>query len=231
MSKITLIKKKDAINRYDGEELIQLYRQDDIMKFGTSYLNAGEVGDICPGHNRGKEVFYCAIGKVIVEFTHKNVELTAGDAVIIPVNEPHTLINKFNGPTLIAWSLAPPDDNTQPRIKEKTNEIREIELVKKVDAKEWNEGDELCHLYREDEIMHFGTSYIAPGKEGAVDPGHEKGKEVFYCAFGKVIVEFSKEEIELNAGDAVIIPIKEPHKLINNFDKPTLIVWALVPPI
>jgi len=227
MSQITLIKKQDTKNWFDGEEFIQLYRQDDVMKFGTSYLKAGDVGDICPGHNRGKEVFYCAIGNVIVEFTYESVELSAGDAVIIPVDEPHTLINNFNDPTLIAWSLAPPDDITKPRIKEKTNERREIEIIRKDNAKEWYEQDELCHSYRKDEIMHFGTSYIEPGKEGAVDPGHEKGKEVFFCAFGKVIVEFSKEKIELNA---VIIPNKEPHKLINNFNKSTLIVWSLVPP-
>ena len=200
------------------------------MKFGTSYLKPGEVGGICPGHNRGKEVFYCAMGKVIVEFTEEKIELNAGDAVIIPIDEPHKLINKFEDPMLIVWSLAPPDEKTIPSIKEEVIKRSKIEIIRKGDAKEWYEDDELCHLYREDEYMAFGTSYIEPGKAGAVDPGHEKGKEVFYCAIGKVIVEFSEEKIELNAGDAVVIPINEPHKLINKFEEPTLIVWSLVPP-
>ena len=108
--------------------------------------------------------------------------------------------------------------------------ISKLIIVRKKDAKNWLEDDELCHLYREDQDMVFGTSYIEPGKIGAVDPGHARGKEVFYCALGKVIVEFSKEKIELSAGDAVIIPLNEPHKLINKFDTPTLIVWSLAPP-
>ncbi|MHA1786178.1 MAG: cupin domain-containing protein [Candidatus Helarchaeota archaeon] len=108
--------------------------------------------------------------------------------------------------------------------------ISKLTIIRKKDAKNWWEDDELCHLYREDQEMVFGTSYLEPGKIGAVDPGHSKGKEVFYCALGKVIVEFSKEKIELNAGDAVIIPLNEPHKLINKFNDPTLIVWSLAPP-
>jgi len=108
--------------------------------------------------------------------------------------------------------------------------ISKIKIIRKNEAKNWYEDDELCHLYREDEEMVFGSSYLEPGKAGAVDPGHNKGKEVFYCALGKAIVEFSKEKIELSIGDAVVIPINEPHKLINKFDEPTLIVWSLAPP-
>ncbi|HUW90957.1 MAG TPA: cupin domain-containing protein [Candidatus Nanopelagicaceae bacterium] len=108
--------------------------------------------------------------------------------------------------------------------------ISKIKIIRKNEAKKWYEDDELCHLYREDEEMEFGSSYLEPGKAGAVDLGHNKGKEVFYCALGKVIVEFSEEKIELSKGDAVVIPVKEPHKLINKFDEPTLIVWSLAPP-
>lgn len=108
--------------------------------------------------------------------------------------------------------------------------INKIKIIRKSEAKKWYEDDELCHLYRKDGEMEFGSSYLEPGKAGAVDPGHNKGKEVFYCALGKVIVEFSKEKIELSKGDAVEIPINEPHKLINKFDEPTLIVWSLAPP-
>jgi mannose-6-phosphate isomerase-like protein (cupin superfamily) len=110
------------------------------------------------------------------------------------------------------------------------NKISEIKIIRKKDAKNWYDDDELCHLYREDEIMLFGTSYLEPGKAGGVDLGHNRGKEVFYCAIGKIIVEFSKEKIEMKAGDALIIPFNEPHKLFNKFDEPTLIVWSLAPP-
>ncbi len=106
----------------------------------------------------------------------------------------------------------------------------EIKIIRKEEAKDWYEDDELCRLYREDEDMVFGTSYLGPNEIGAVDPGHENGREVFFCATGKVIVEFSKDKTELSAGDAVIIPKREPHKLINKFNEPTLIVWSLAPP-
>lgn len=109
-------------------------------------------------------------------------------------------------------------------------EVGSVRLVKIKDSEEFWEGDELCHLYLKSDKMVFGTSYLEPGKEGAVDPGHKYGEEVFFVAKGKVLCEFSKEKIELEEGDAVIIPVGEPHKLINKYDEPTLVCWALAPP-
>ncbi|MBS7248973.1 MAG: cupin domain-containing protein [Candidatus Freyarchaeota archaeon] len=105
-----------------------------------------------------------------------------------------------------------------------------IKVVTLKDSKEFWEGEELCHLYLKSDKLVFGTSYLEPGKEGAVDPGHKYGEEVFYVAKGKVLCEFSKEKRELKEGDSVIIPVGEPHKLINNYEEPALVCWALAPP-
>jgi quercetin dioxygenase-like cupin family protein len=106
----------------------------------------------------------------------------------------------------------------------------EIKVIFSKDAKEFFEKDERCKLYIKSEKIVFGTSYLEPGKEGAIDPGHKYGEEIFFIAKGKVTCNFSKTSKNLEEGDAVIIPIGEPHKLINKFDKPALICWALAPP-
>jgi mannose-6-phosphate isomerase-like protein (cupin superfamily) len=108
--------------------------------------------------------------------------------------------------------------------------MQDIKLIKFKDAKEFFEGDERCNLYVKTDKIVFGTSYLEPGKEGAVDPGHKFGEEIFFVAKGKVTCKFSKVSKNLEEGDAVIIPVGEPHKLINKNNEPALICWALAPP-
>ena len=108
--------------------------------------------------------------------------------------------------------------------------MEKINVIRLRDSKEFMEGDEKCHLYFKSDRMIFGTSYLEPGKEGGVDPGHKHGEEVFFVAKGRVTCKFSEISKDLEEGDAVIIPIGEPHKLINNSDEPALVCWALAPP-
>lgn len=109
--------------------------------------------------------------------------------------------------------------------------MADILVTRKEEARQWYEDAELCRSYRADTEMAFGTSFLEAGQSGAVDPGHKRGKEVFFCAYGRVIVEFSSgQSVELAEGDAVLIPQTEPHKLINSFDQPVLVVWSLAPP-
>jgi oxalate decarboxylase/phosphoglucose isomerase-like protein (cupin superfamily) len=103
-------------------------------------------------------------------------------------------------------------------------------VIRNNDVRKWFEGDELCTGYRNDAEMVFGTSFLEPGKQGAVDTGHRIGKEIFYCAYGKAILVVSEEEwIDMAAGDAVIVPATKSHRLINRSDEPVLLVWALAP--
>jgi len=108
--------------------------------------------------------------------------------------------------------------------------IQDIKVIKMKDSKQFFEGDERCNLYMKTEKIIFGTSYLEPGKEGMIDPGHKRGEEIFFVAKGKVTCQFSKLSKHLEEGDAVIIPIGEPHKLINSSKEPVLVCWALAPP-
>jgi mannose-6-phosphate isomerase-like protein (cupin superfamily) len=108
--------------------------------------------------------------------------------------------------------------------------MRDITVIKKKESKQFFEGDEQCNLYMKTEKMVFGTSYLEPEKEGAVDPGHKYGEEIFFIAKGTVVCQFSNLSKQLKEGDAVIIPIGEPHKLINTSKEPVLVCWALAPP-
>ena len=108
--------------------------------------------------------------------------------------------------------------------------MQDIKVMKRTDSKQFFEGDEQCNLYMNTEKMIFGTSSLEPGKEGAADPGHKYGEEIFFVAKGILTCQFSKLSKELQEGDAVIIPIGEPHKLINTNKEPVLVCWALAPP-
>lgn len=112
----------------------------------------------------------------------------------------------------------------------RVSKIKDSKVVRCNDSKVFFEGEEKCNLYFKSDKMVFGTSYLEPGKEGAIDLGHKYGEEIFYVAKGRVSCRFSKHSVELVEGDAVIIPIGEPHKLINKYDKSALICWALAPP-
>jgi len=108
--------------------------------------------------------------------------------------------------------------------------MQDIKVIKRKDSKQFFEGHEQCNLYMKTEKMIFGTSYLEPGKEGTIDPGHKYGEEIFFIAKGTVNCQFSELTKLLEEGDAVIIPIGEPHKLINNSKEPVLVCWALAPP-
>jgi mannose-6-phosphate isomerase-like protein (cupin superfamily) len=104
-----------------------------------------------------------------------------------------------------------------------------IKLIKRGDTKEFLDLDELCNLYVKNATITFGTSRLEPGKEGGVDPGHKLGEEIFFIAYGTVTCTFSKETITMKEGDAVVIPLQEPHKLKNVGKVPAMVCWALAP--
>jgi quercetin dioxygenase-like cupin family protein len=112
------------------------------------------------------------------------------------------------------------------------NDVEEIQVIRKRDAKNFMEGDEDCRLYVKTEKIVFGTSRLFPGKRGAVDPGHRQGQEIFYVAKGRVICHFPNKGTceELEEGDVVLIPPGEPHELLNHGDEEALVSWSLAPP-
>lgn len=90
---------------------------------------------------------------------------------------------------------------------------------------------ELVREYYHTDRLCFGTSELAPGAIGGLDPGHSEADEVFYCAKGHVLCYFPEEVryYELTAGDALLIPQGCGHKLFNIGEESALIVWCNAP--
>jgi len=133
--------------------------------------------------------------------------------------------NYTTAQVLRTLKYGPPDLPSNPELEQK------IVLLRKRDSRNFLEGDEHCRAYFDDKKVIFGTSKLAPGKRGDVDPGHPNSYEVFYVAKGTVICRFEKSKLfmELEEEDAVLIPPGEPHQLINVSEKEALVVWSQFP--
>ena len=103
-----------------------------------------------------------------------------------------------------------------------------VKVVRKVETKNFMEGNEYCKLYIENENIVFGLSIIHPGQRGDVDLGHENAYEIFYVVEGKVLcfIPSDKNYEELEEGDMILIPPKKPHQLINVGEKTAKIIWS-----
>ncbi|PQZ88174.1 XRE family transcriptional regulator [Arthrobacter sp. MYb227] len=53
--------------------------------------------------------------------------------------------------------------------------------------------------------------------------------EVLHVISGKFVLIFANESFELDAGDTVTFPGREPHSWINPTDEPAVVTWTLVP--
>ena len=104
----------------------------------------------------------------------------------------------------------------------------EIKVIRNHEAKSFMEGDEYCRLYVDAEKIVFGVSVLHPGRKGEVDPGHENAFEIFYVIKGKILCHIPTEKYygELNEGDAILIPPKKPHQLINVGDSIAIVSWS-----
>jgi mannose-6-phosphate isomerase-like protein (cupin superfamily) len=103
----TVVKEVDARCFFEGAERCMEYLREGRMWFGTSMLLPGEEGALDPGHPSSVEVFYCCQGQVVVLDERSSFELQAGDALIIPEGDPHTLRNVGQEPALVVWAGAP----------------------------------------------------------------------------------------------------------------------------
>lgn len=104
-----VIKKRDARLFLEGAEVCREYFVTDKITFGTSTLLPGQRGDIDPGHADSHEVFFVVKGHVLLLTGTGGAvyELFAQDAIIMPENMPHTLVNIGDEEAVISWSKAP----------------------------------------------------------------------------------------------------------------------------
>ncbi|WP_051845285.1 cupin domain-containing protein [Streptomyces sp. NRRL S-813] len=102
-------------------------------------------------------------------------------------------------------------------------------VVRRLSAASFMEGPEHCREYHRNDQMWFGTSTVPVGATGAIDPGHGRSWEVFFCAQGSAVVITGDTAHELDAGDALCIPPAVPHQIANVGDIPVVMVWAGAP--
>ncbi len=108
---------------------------------------------------------------------------------------------------------------------------REMKLVRADQARVFYEGPEECREYFNTGRITFGTSLLAPGETGAVDPGHPSSDEVFFVCRGQVELRNPADgtTFTLSEGDAVVVPSGAPHELSNSADAPALVSWSGAP--
>ena len=103
----SVIRQNEARNFMEGPEHCREYVNDKKLWFGTSTLKPGERGNIDVGHPNSKEVFFVCQGHVLLFDENKYYELFKGDAILIPENLPHTLVNVGDEVAILVWSGAP----------------------------------------------------------------------------------------------------------------------------
>jgi len=92
-----------------GDLVVTKYFETDRISFGFAALEAGGRGDVDPGHDGAEEVIYVTGGSVVCIFPDngEEVELSGGEAVLIPEGRPHQLENRGDQPASITYSCAP----------------------------------------------------------------------------------------------------------------------------
>lgn len=106
----TLIREQDAEIVMEGAEFVRVYANTGKILFSVATLPPGQQGAVDPGHQDAHEIAYVIKGQVIFEFpdsSPKWLELRPGDAVFIPEDAAHSVINVGDEIAVISWSLAP----------------------------------------------------------------------------------------------------------------------------
>jgi quercetin dioxygenase-like cupin family protein len=109
--------------------------------------------------------------------------------------------------------------------------MTELQVVRKQDAETKLEGGELVRIYFRSGKLVYSVSSILPGQRGVLDPGHHDAHEVAYVARGRLVFEFPnlKKWVELEAGDAVLVPEDEPHAIVNAGEEAAVVVCCAAP--
>ncbi|QJU55126.1 cupin domain-containing protein [Herbiconiux sp. KACC 21604] len=100
----------EATEFYEGPELCREYFRNDLLWFGTSVVEPGEIGGLDAGHARSWEVFYCTEGEAVVDDGSAEHVLRAGDALTIPPGVPHTIHNRGSERVVIVWAGGPGEE-------------------------------------------------------------------------------------------------------------------------
>lgn len=109
MNRSTRARRQDVWVKLDGGEHIWKYFTTDRINFSVSRLAPGQSSSVDPGHDGADEICYVVSGSLVMSFPQRKewVELNEADAVLIPENEPHQIINTSAQEVLMVWCAAP----------------------------------------------------------------------------------------------------------------------------
>ena len=107
MTRAHVVRQRDAKNFMEGVEHCREYVRDKYLWFGVSVVAPGERGDVDPGHAVSEEVFFCAVGHVLIFDDEEYYELEENDALVIPPTLPHTIVNIGDVSATVIWAGAP----------------------------------------------------------------------------------------------------------------------------
>lgn len=103
--------------------------------------------------------------------------------------------------------------------------------IREADTEQWREGEEEVRQYVTTERINFATSLLPPGGKSSVDQGHAEAEEICYVVSGTLRVRFpaQRTQVELKAGDMVLIMPDQPHQLENRGRERVDMVWCAAP--
>ena len=92
-------------------------------------------------------------------------------------------------------------------------------------------GDLVCRNYFKTNRIESGIVTVPAGGKGDNDPGHKDADEVFTVCSGSIVVIFPDmdKEVELNTGDAVLVPADEAHIVENRGKEEAVFVYTGAP--
>jgi mannose-6-phosphate isomerase-like protein (cupin superfamily) len=106
LEEVKIVRKHESKKFMEGDEICNLYFETNRVYFGVSTIPANMKGDVDPGHSDAYEVFYVVEGTVLCYIPNDRVykELNKGDAILIPPQKAHQLINKGENTAIIIWA-------------------------------------------------------------------------------------------------------------------------------
>jgi len=92
-----------------GDEMAAMYFWTERLVFTVSHIPPAGRSSLDPGHQGADEVCYVVSGTLVLEFPRRQrwERLSAGDAICIPADEPHTAINPSDTVAVSLWATAP----------------------------------------------------------------------------------------------------------------------------
>ena len=106
---VEVCRRDDARVLMAGDEMAAVYFWTSRLVFSVSQIPPGGRSSRDPGHKGADEICYVIKGTLVLEFPELQrwERVSAGEAALIPEDEPHTAINPGSEVAVSVWATAP----------------------------------------------------------------------------------------------------------------------------